>query len=119
MGRRWIGLWIIAVSALHTLFALFAFAPPLRAMLGEGLWNSVGANPLRGAVAWFLLSGGFMLVAGLAVDASERSDGASLPRAVGWSLLIVTLICIILMPVSGAWLLLPPSIAMILRGNRG
>lgn len=119
MGKRWIGRWIIGVSVLHTLFALVLFGPVFRAMLGSGMWNSVGQVPMRAAAAWFLLSGGFMLVCGLAVDAVECDDGASPLRATGWTLLIVTLICIVLMPVSGAWLLLPPSIAMILRGKRG
>lgn len=118
MGKRWIGRWIVAVSVLHTLFGLIAFAPVLRTMLNAGLWNSVGEDAMRGGVAWFLLSGGFMLVGGLAVDACERSNGDCPLRAIGWSLLIVTLITIVLMPVSGAWLLLPPAIAMIRRGNR-
>jgi hypothetical protein len=115
MSRRWIGRWIVAVSALHSLFAIFAFAPILRAMANAGLWNSVGSDPMRGAVAWFLLSGGFMLVSGLAIDALERSGDAESLSPIGWSLLIVTLITIVLMPVSGAWLLLPPAIAMIRR----
>ncbi|MDQ3471471.1 MAG: DUF6463 family protein [Pseudomonadota bacterium] len=118
-SKRWIGRWIIAVSALHTLFGLLAFAPVLQAMLSAGLWNSVGPDAMRGSAAWFLISGGFMLVFGLAVDACERGNGDRPLRAIGWSLLIVTLVVIVVMPVSGAWLLLPPAIAMMRRGNRG
>jgi|CXWL01.1.fsa_nt_gi hypothetical protein len=117
IGKRWIGRWIIAVSVLHTLFGLMAFTPVLRAMLSDGFWNSVGADAMRGAVAWFLLTGGFMLICGLAVDACERSEGACALRPSGWGLLVVTLITIVLMPVSGAWLLLPPAIAMVWRGS--
>lgn len=116
IGKRWIGRWIIAVSALHALVGLVLFGPVLREMLSAGLWNSVGADPMRGGVAWFLISGGFMLVCGLAIDASE-SSGTILLRPVGLSLLVVTFIVILLMPVSGAWLLLPPSIAL-LRSRR-
>jgi hypothetical protein len=118
MGRRWIGRWVVAVSALHTLFGLFAFAPTLRAMAKAGLWNSVGSDAMRGAVAWFLLSGGFMLVAGLAIDGLEQSDAADAFDTIGWGLLFVTAITIVLMPVSGAWLLLPPAVAMIRRTVR-
>ena len=113
--KRWIGRWIVAVSVLHTLFGLIAFGPVLRTMLNVGLWNSVGSNAMRGAVAWFLVSGGFMLVGGLAIDLCERSNDTLPLRVIGWALLVVTLIIILLMPVSGAWLLLPPAIAMILR----
>lgn len=115
MSKRWIGRWMIAVSALHTLFGIVAFAPVLQSMASSGVWNSVGADPMRGAVAWFLLCGGFMLISGLAVDAGERSEGDFSFAAIGWSLLAVTAITIILMPVSGAWLFLPPAIAMIRR----
>lgn len=117
MGKRWIGRWIIAVSALHTLFGVIAFAPVLQTLASCGVWNSVGADPMRGAAAWFLLAGGFMLVSGFAIDACERSGGDCPLSVIGWSLLIVTAIAIVLMPVSGAWLLLPPAIAMIRRRN--
>ena len=115
MSRRWIGRWVIAVSALHTLFALLAFGHVLRAMLNAGIWNSVGNDVMRGATAWFLLSGGFMLTVGIAIDQCERSGAIAVLHPVGWSLLGVTLVAIFLMPVSGGWLLLPPAIAMILR----
>lgn len=115
MWKRWIGRWIIAVAALHTLFGILAFAPVLRTLASSGVWNSVGADPLRGAAAWFLLAGGFTLVAGLAIDACERSGGDCRFAASGWGLLIVTAIAIVVMPISGAWLLLPPAVAMIRR----
>ena len=117
--KRWIGRWIVAVSALHTLFGLIAFGPVLQRMLNVGLWNSVGSDPMRGAVAWFLISGGFMLVGGLAIDLCERNNDTLRLSVIGWALLVVTLFIILLMPVSGAWLLLPPAIAMILRRTSG
>ena len=52
MRNRWIGRWIVAVSVLHTLFGLFAFKPVLRSMTSAGLWDSVGSDAMRGAVAW-------------------------------------------------------------------
>jgi hypothetical protein len=115
MAKRWIGRWIIAVAALHTMFGLLAFAPVLQRMAAAGFWDSVGTNAMRGGAAWFLLSGGFMLIGGLAADVCERSNIGRALRPTGWALLIITIITIILMPVSGAWLLLPPAIAMIRR----
>lgn len=117
MAKRWIGRWVIAVSILHTMFGLVAFTPAIREMLDAGLWDSVGLNPMRRLAMWFLLGGGFMLVAGLAIDVCEHTGGTL--RAIGWALLVITLITIILVPLSGAWLLLPPAIAMIWRGGRG
>ncbi|MEK6541002.1 MAG: DUF6463 family protein [Pseudomonadota bacterium] len=117
MGKRWIGRWVIAVALLHTLIGVIALLPVVRAMIGDGLWNSVGENPMRSVAAWFLLGGGFMFVSGFAIDACERINVDCPLRSSGWSLLIITLITIILMPVSGAWLLLPPAIALIRRGS--
>ncbi|WP_397604348.1 DUF6463 family protein [Sphingorhabdus sp.] len=112
MRRRWIGRWIIGVAILHTLFGLVAFGWALKAMAVDGFWNTVGSDPMRGAVAWFLLFGFMMAVCGWAIDALERTRGSSFGWT-GWALLVVTAIVIILMPVSGAWLLVPPAIAMI------
>ena len=115
MGKRWIGRWIIVVAALHTLIGLVVFAPILQAMIDDGLWNSVGEIPMRNVAAWFLIGGGFMLVIGIAIDACEHHAGPHLLRPTGWAMLVVTIITIILMPVSGAWLLVPPAVAMIRR----
>lgn len=114
MGKRWIGRWVVAVAVLHAVIGLMAFAPVLQAMMGDGLWNSVGVDVTRALAMWFLLGGGFMLVCGLAIDACERSAQAPSLRSTGWGLLVVTLVTIALVPTSGAWLLLPPAIAMVL-----
>ncbi len=111
--QRWIGRWIIGVAVIHTVFACIVFQEPLADILKRGVWNSIGDDPMRGAVAWFLLCGGFILLCGLAIDTYERSDSAGSLKAVGWGLLIVTVFGIVLMPVSGLWLLIPPIVGSI------
>lgn len=117
MGKRWIGRWIIAVSAGHTIIGLALFWSVIMGIAKAGFWNSIGEDPMRGAVAWFLLAGGFMLVSGLAVDAIEQAGQPVAIRRAGLALLLVTVLGILLMPVSGFWLLLPPAIAMLRRGS--
>ena len=55
--RIWIGHWLMGVAALHTVFAVVVFGKVLRTMAERGLFNSVGTDPLVGAVTWFVLFG--------------------------------------------------------------
>ena len=109
--KRWCGRWMIGVAAIHTLFAVVVFWDILQDIAARGVFDSVGEDPTRGAVSWFVLCGFFLAILGLAVDAMERVGQRS--RAVGVALLLTSLFGIILMPASGIWLLLPPAIAML------
>jgi cobalamin biosynthesis protein CobD/CbiB len=107
--RPWMGRWLLAVAALHTLFGLLVFTGPLRQLLRLGLFNAVGADPLLSAVTWFLLFGAPLALLGQALSLLERRadvDASSL-RPLGWGLLALGLLGIVLMPASGFWLLLP------------
>ncbi len=110
---RWIGRWIVGVSVLHTLFGFVVFGPVIVSIGKAGLWNTVGAEPMRAAVAWFMLSGFFMTAIGLAVDAIEHAGQHQSLRPVGIVLLLTTVLGIVLMPASGFWLVLPPIVAML------
>jgi hypothetical protein len=114
---RWIGRWIVAVSAIHTIFGVTVFRAVLAEIARAGIWNSIGEGPMRAAVAWFLLSGFFMAVLGLTVDTIEQSGQQRPLRAAGIGLFLTIIVGIVLMPASGFWLLLPPALAMI--GRRG
>ncbi|QPF76836.1 hypothetical protein G8A07_26625 [Roseateles sp. DAIF2] len=98
---------MLAVAALHTLFGLLVFAGPLRQLLRLGLFNAVGADPLLGAVTWFLLFGAPLALLGQALTLLERRVDAPALRPLGWGLLALGLLGIVLMPASGFWLLLP------------
>lgn len=112
--RIWIGRWLLGVAALHTLFAFAAYGGVLAGMGERGFIDSVGADPLRGAVAWFVLFGGGLALFAMAVSPLERL-GSQTPalRRLGWGLLALTTLGIALMPASGFWLALPPAIALI------
>ncbi len=111
---RWRGRWLLAVSAVHTVFALVAFRSTLRAMWRGGMLDAVGEDPMRGAVAWFVLFGAALAVAAIAVDALEQRDAPL--RATGVALLAMIALGLVWMPASGFWLALPPALSM-LRGR--
>ena len=113
--KRWIGRWLIAVSAAHTLFAIFVFHSTLSSIIERGVFNTIGNDPMTGAVVWFVLFGVVLFICGLAVSALEKSSPNPLPTSLGWSLLALSILGVVLMPASGFWLVLPPALAIFLR----
>lgn len=115
--RLWKGLWLMSVAAVHTAYALLSFTEPLREMLRRGVFESVGLDPMRGAVVWFVLFGAVFALLGWAVLQLERQASATPAalRPLGWGLLVLTLLGIVLMPASGFWLVMPPALALCLQ----
>lgn len=97
---------------------MVVYGPVLMQLLQAGLFDSVGGDAMRGAVTWFTFSGFFMFTTGLAVDQLKKHDLHSVLVPSGSALLAITILGIIMMPVSGFWLMLPPAIAMIVIGKR-
>lgn len=112
MMKIWIGHWLVVVALIHTLFMFVVFLDPLQEIIKQGVFDSIGNEPLLGAVAWFGLFGGLLFVLGLAVTALERSP-QGIPTSLGWSILALTLLGILLMPASGFWLALPAGIGIL------
>lgn len=113
--KRWIGRWLIVVSALHTVFAVVVFGEVLASVFKRGVFNTVGADPMTGAVVWFVLFGAMLFVCGLAVAELEKSSSGQIPKSIGWSLLAMAIIGVTLMPASGFWLVFPPAIAVLVK----
>ncbi len=117
--KHWIGLWMIGVSIIHTLFAVVVFKDTLAGIGRAGIYNSIGTDPMRGGVVWFLFAGAYMFVCGLAITALEKTPTAILPKSLGWSLLAFTVCGVVLMPASGFWLFFPPVIALLIKKRKG
>ena len=114
LPSRWIGRWIMIVAVIHTFFGIVTFTGEIGEIVTRGVWNSVGADPLIGAVSRFQLFGAIMFVLGAVIDMVERGRVAAFPNVIGISLLATTITGIVLMPESGFWLLLPPAFALLL-----
>lgn len=113
----WKGPWLVAVAAVHTVFAAIVFLPQWQDIVRRGVFDSVGSDPMRGAVAWFGLFGAALALLGWAIVLLERSP-APVPaalRPLGMGVLALTLLGIVLMPASGFWLALPPALALCRR----
>ena len=110
----WIGKWLFAVGVIHLSFGL-AFMHEILALLwSDRLWNTVNGQPPREAVFWFLCTGVMLLIAGALVNQVEHK-ALGIPVFVTWSFVALTLIGVIVMPISGIWLLIPPVAGMVTR----
>ena len=113
--KRWIGRWLIVVSAIHTVVAVAVFGEVLASIVKRGVFNTVGTDPMTAATVWFTLFGAMLFIYGLAVDELEKSSSRPLPKSVGWSLLGLALVGVTLMPASGFWLVFPPAIVVLAK----
>lgn len=115
--KQWIGRWLVVVAAIHTVFGVAVFQEVLASILERGIYDTVGTDPMTGAVVWFLLFGAMLYICGLAIAELEKSLSGQLPRAIGWSLLALTTLGVTLMPISGFWLAFPPAISILVRNS--
>ena len=116
--KRWIGRWLIGISIFHSVVAGLIFGKDLVAVARRGEFHTIGSDPTAGAAIWFLLFGVLLFVCGLVIDALEQASPRPLPKTIGWSLLALSLMGVMIMPLSGFWLAFPPAIAIIAARSR-
>jgi hypothetical protein len=112
--RSWIGKSVVFIGVVHSVFGFVVFRSTLGELVGEGLVNTVNGQPEREFAFWFLFFGFMAIIAGALIDWCERNFGV-LPGFLGWSLLALTVVCVGIMPVSGAWAIFVPAIGAIMR----
>jgi hypothetical protein len=114
--RTWIGHWLMLVAALHTVYGVVVFHTELLTMAQLGFVDTVGKDPRRAAVAFFMLFGFLLAVLAIATTALERSGQQAALHTLGWSLLLMCAVAVVLMPASGFWLA-GPAVWGLLRGS--
>jgi hypothetical protein len=108
-------LWII-VSILHGIGGVFFYFEQWQAIAQDGWFNVIAPNPFapifdREDAFWFVFLTPFIFLLGnLCLWANHRK--LTLPMSVSSTVLATVLVGLFLMPVSGIWLALPPSIMM-------
>jgi hypothetical protein len=107
---------MISTAALHTVVGLIFAYGPLMKIINAGLFNSVDPYYDRMSAFWYMSFGVLLFFIGILESWGIRETG-TLPASLGWGLLIFGIIGVILMPISGFWLVLPQSY-MILRAAK-
>lgn len=113
---RLAGWWWIGVSTLHALGGIILYYPQWQEIAQAGWFNVVAPDPFtpifsRETAFWFILLSPFIYLVGELCLWAHRQK-LTLPISVGIILLITISIALFLMPISGFWLGLPPSIMM-------
>ncbi len=112
--KNWIGKSIIIIGAIDTLLGMIFLHEVWKELMADGLFNTVNGEPPREAFFWFVMAGVLMILIGVLVDwIQENLD--TLPRFLGWALLAITVFTVFIMPASGAWLFLIPTIGCFLE----
>ncbi len=115
--KAWIGKSIIIIGIIHSVFGFVVFRSTISEIFGEGLLNTVNGQPIREAVFWFIFFGFLLIIFGLFIHWYEQK-GLRLPSFLGWSFLIFTITIVAIMPISGGWLMLIPSIGAIIKAHK-
>ncbi len=121
--RRLCGPLLMATSALHLLAGLMFYARPLAAIARDGFFNAVIPNLAtpsfdRDAAFWFMFFGVMLLILGGLMHWAQNRLG-TLPAFLGWALLALSAAGVILMPVSGFWLVLPQAVLVLAVARQG
>ena len=85
---------------------------PLGAVARDGFVGAVDPYLDRNVVFWFLLASPLLWIVGR-FALWLAAEGRRAPAWLGRDLLIVALVGIVLMPVSGFWLILVPSVLLL------
>lgn len=101
---RWIPRLLLITAVLHTLLGLVRGLPVFRAIIGDGVINTVAGHDDRMSVIWFLLTGFALFALADLARWTVRETGRIPARLGGW-LVGLAVPGIVLMPVSGFWLL--------------
>ena len=107
------GYLLIITSILHFIGGFVFFPAPLVEIAQAGWWNAVSPDPFnlnyeREAAFWFMMISPLLFILGMLCCWMQEQQ-IKIPAFVGWILLALTIIGVVILPVSGIWLLLPPS----------
>lgn len=123
MGRL-CGPLLMSTGVLHLLVGLAVSYPrPLADIARDGFFGAVEPEGMastfdREAAIWFVMFGALVLILGGLVHWTQARTG-TLPAFLGWSLLAISVVALVLMPVSGFWIVLPQAVLMIAVARRG
>ncbi len=107
------GYWLIVIAIIHAIGDMVYYLKPWLDIFHNGIFNAVDPYFDRGAAFWMLMLSPFFFAFGQLCFWAEEHN-VRLPGFLGWNLLITSAFAIFMMPISGFWLLIPPSIFMII-----
>lgn len=112
------GTLLMLIGSIHQGVGLVLFREQLLDMVRAGVFDSVGEDTsARAAAFWFLAMGAVLIFAGALCRHLERESRRPLPSGFGWGLLGLALFCVVPMPITGAWALVPLGLRLLLQSR--
>ena len=120
---RFVGPLLMATGVLDLLANLVIYPGPLAAVAQDGFFNAVEPDVAfstfdREAAFWHVMFGVMFVVLGALVHWTQARTG-TLPAFLGWSVLALGMAGVVLMPLSGFWLLFPQAVLILVVARRG
>ena len=121
--RKLCGPLLMATGVLDILYVLVFHSGQLATIARDGFFNAVDPDVAfstfdRETAFWHFAFGAMALILGGLIHWTQARTG-TLPAFLGWSLLALCVLALVLMPVSGFWVVLPQAVMMIVVGRRG
>ena len=113
---RYVGQLLMGTGVLHTLLGVLGFRRTLVEIHRARYLDTIGRDPQRNAALWCLTTGALLFALGQLARSTQERTG-DVPRSLGWSLLAISVPGVVLLPVSGFWLVLGQAL-LVLFGAR-
>ncbi len=118
---KYSGYYLSATGLIHSVIGVIMGWSILVLMHEHGWFASTIVNGQmlfdREAILWFLSLGAFWIVLGLAMQ-SALDQGFKLPASLGWGFLLLGAVLIVIVPQSGAYLLVVQGVLIIFGDRR-
>ncbi len=110
---KYSGWYLLIVGIIHNVVCWFFVKDIVIIMLHDGLLNTVASQIDRNAAFWCLFAGVFLMFIGLVWQQQINQFQKPLPKIAAWGLTLITIISLLIMPLSGFWIVLPLCIIML------
>lgn len=114
--KLWKGYWIMITAIIHTIYALVYFKEDWTLLFQNGFINAITNVHLALAV-WFFLFGLLLFMLGQLINQIEK-QAKPVSMALSYNLALMTILGVLVMPVSGIWLMFPPVIGLIINSHQ-
>lgn len=114
---RYSGLFLSLTGVLHICVSLMDFGGKYKGMLADGLLNSL-SDSSRALAFWFLIIGVLLIILGQTLSYYIKQCRQPAPLFLGYTLLALSVIGCIIVPVSGFWLFIPQGVIIVLAKRR-
>ena len=107
------GWYLCAVGVIHSLVGVMMFKDELLDMVRAGIVNSIKDQMDLHAAFWFMLTGFLFIYIGWLWQKQIDRDKGPLSKFTASGMTLMTVAGVIIMPISGFWLLLPLCVIML------